>query len=101
MAVYSPDVASTLTTGRKTVAAAGTAEAIRGTLPCKWVTVSALTSNTAQVNVGGSGALATSGGATGIGLSPGGAVTIPIDDAAKVFVDARTTGEGISFVVGS
>lgn len=95
------DVAGTLTDGRKTVAAAGTAEAIRASLACKWVTVTALLTNTTQVNVGGSGALATLGASTGTPLLAGGSVTIPTSNANLVFVDARTTGEGVSFTVGS
>jgi hypothetical protein len=51
----SADVAGTLTAGRKTVAAAGTAEVIRATLACKWVVVTALDSNTTPVNVGPTG----------------------------------------------
>lgn len=97
----SADVAGTLTSGRKVVAAAGTAEAIRASLACKWVVVSALLTNTTQVNVGGSGALATVGGSTGTPLGPGASVTIPVSNANLVFVDARTTGEGVSFTVGS
>jgi hypothetical protein len=95
------DQVGTLTDGRKTVAAAGTAEAIRSSLACKWVTVTALTSNTQQVNVGGSGVLATVGGSTGTPLFAGGSTTIPVDNANKVFVDARVSTEGVSFTVGT
>jgi hypothetical protein len=95
------DTAATLTNGRKTVASAGTAEAIRATLVCKWVTVTALPTNTAQVNVGASGVLATSGTQTGIPLSPGDSTTLTVADAAIVFVDAAVSGQGVSFVVGS
>lgn len=97
----SGDVAATLTDGRKTVTAAGTAEAIRGALACKWVLVTALRTNTAQVNVGGAGVLATVGAGTGTSLLAGESVTVPVDNASKVFVDARTTGDGVSFTVGS
>jgi hypothetical protein len=95
------DQAGTLTDGRKTVTAAGTAEAIRASLACKWVTVTALLTNTLQVNVGGSGSLATSGGSTGTALQPGGSVTLPVSNANLVFVDARVSGEGVSFTVGA
>lgn len=95
------DVAATLTDGRQTVGTPGTAVALRASLACKWVTVTALLTNTTQVNVGGSGALATAGGSTGTPLSAGGAITIPVDNASKVFVDARTAGEGVSFTVAS
>lgn len=95
------DVAATLTDGRKTVTTPGTAVAVRATLACKWVQVVALKTNTQQVNVGGSGALATAGASTGTPLDPGQSTTIPVNDAAKIFVDARVAGEGVSFTVGS
>ena len=97
----SGDVATTLTDGRQTVTTPGTAVAIRASLACRWVIVTALRTNTAQVNVGGSGVLATVGGTTGTSLLAGESVTIPIDNASKVFVDARTAGEGVSFTVGA
>lgn len=95
------DVASTLTDGRKTVTTPGTAVAVRASLGCDWVCVTALKTNTDQVNVGGSGVLATSGSSTGSPLAAGESVTIPVDNASKVFVDARVAGEGVSFTVGS
>jgi hypothetical protein len=95
------DVVGALTDGRKTVTTPGTAVALRGSLACKWVCVTALTSNSGQVNVGGSGVLAVLGTSTGSPLAAGQSITIPIDDAAKVFVDARVAGEGVSFTVGA
>jgi hypothetical protein len=96
------DVATTLTNGRKTVTSAGTAEALVGSAtPCKWVSVSAFGGNTAQVQVGGSGVLASSGASTGRPLFAGDSVTIPVDDVHKVFVDARVSGEGVAFFYGS
>jgi hypothetical protein len=95
------DVAATLTDGRKTVTTPGTAVAVRAALACKWVCVTALKTNTDQVNVGGSGVLATSGASTGSPLAAGESVTMPVDNANKVFVDARVAGEGVSFTVGS
>lgn len=95
------DVASTLTDGRQVVAVPGTAVAIRATLPCKWVTVTALTSNTAQVNVGGATVLAAAGSSRGVPLAAGQSATIPVNNAAKVFVDARVAGQGVDILVGS
>lgn len=94
------DVAGTVTNGRKTVAAAGTPEALRATLACRWVQVTALLTNTQQVNVGGTGVSAASGSSSGAPLLAGDSITVPVNDAAKVFVDARVTGEGVSFLVG-
>lgn len=95
------DVAAALTDARKIVPTPGTVVALAASTPCKWVTVSALLSNTDQVNVGGSGALATSGGSTGTPLSAGSSVTIPVDNVSKVFVDARVAGEGVSYTIGA
>lgn len=95
------DVAATLTPGRQTVTTPGTAVAIRASLACKWVQVTALKTNTGQVNAGGSGVVATAGSSTGDPLNAGESVTYPVDDANKVFVDARIAGEGVSFTVGS
>lgn len=95
------DQATTLTNGRKTSTTVGTAVALRSTLACKWVQVTALVTNTARVYVGGSGVLATAGSQTGTPLSAGESTTVPIADAATVFMDVLTSGEGVTFVVGS
>lgn len=95
------DVASTLTDGRKTVTTPTTAVALRASLACRWVCVTALKTNTSQVNVGGASVLATLGSETGQPLGAGDSVTIPVNDAAKVFVDARVAGEGVTFTVGA
>jgi len=47
--------------GRKTVTAAGTAEALAASTACKLITITALLSNTGVVCVGGSGVVATFG----------------------------------------
>jgi hypothetical protein len=95
------DQASGLTDGRQTVTTPGTAVAVRGSLACKWVCVTALKTNTGQVNVGGAGVLATSGGSTGQPLAAGESFTVPVTNANLVFVDARVAGEGVSFTVGA
>jgi hypothetical protein len=96
------DVATALAVGRKTVTTAGTPVAISSaSLTCKWVQVTALKTNTGQVNVGGTGVSAVLGSSTGDPLNAGESVTYPVDNANKVFVDARVAGEGVSFTVGS
>jgi hypothetical protein len=59
-----------------------------------------LLTNTSQVNVGGSAALAAAGTSTGTPLNPGASVTLPVSNANLVFVDAGTSGDGVSFTVG-
>jgi hypothetical protein len=95
------DVVGTLVDGRKTVTTPGTAVALAASSACKWVTVTALLSNTGQVNVGGSAVLATLAGSSGTPLTAGSSVTLPVNDPSKVFVDARVAGEGVSFTVGA
>ncbi len=98
----SADIAATLVDGRKTVPTPGTAVSlVTSSTPCKWVTITALPTNTAQVNVGGSTVLATVGGSTGSPLNAGDSITIPVSNANVVFIDARVAGEGVSFTVGS
>jgi hypothetical protein len=97
----SADVAATLTSGRKTSSIVGTAVALRSTLACKWVQVTALVTNTTRVYVGGTGTLATAGSQTGTPLAAGESVTIPVADAASILLDVLTSGEGVSFLVGA
>ena len=94
------DQVDDLSDGRKVVTTPGTAVAIATSTPCKWVLVTALKTNTAQVNVGGSGVLAEAGSETGQPLAAGDGVTFPVSDVAFVYVDARVEGEGVTFTSG-
>lgn len=87
--------------GRKVVAAAGTAEALAASTPIKRVHIQALESNTDMVVVGGATVVAASGTRRGIALVAGQSVTLQIDDLAKIYVDAVTNGEGVSYVYES
>jgi hypothetical protein len=95
------DVATSLTDGRKTVTTPATPVVLGASTPCKWVQATALTSNTDQVNVGGSGVLATAGSSKGTPLAAGQSTTLPVSNLNLVFVDARVAGEGVSFTVGA
>ncbi len=97
----SGDQASTLTDGRKVVATAGTRVALTTSSTCKWVTLTALHSNTDVVMVGGTGVIAALATRAGISLTAGQATTIPVDDPSKINVDAMVSGEGVLFLVGS
>lgn len=87
--------------GVKTVAAAGTDEALAGSTPAKWVTVQAQTDNTGIIAVGASGVDATVATGTGVALAGGESITLPVDNLADVFIDATVTGEGVRFVYGT
>lgn len=95
------DLVTAVVNGRVTVPSPGTAVVLGASAACKWVSVSALSSNSSQVNVGGAGVLASAGASTGIPLAAGSSVTIPVDNVSKVFVDARVANEGVSFVRGA
>ena len=87
----------TLLTSQKTVAAAGTAEAMSSTSQrVRSVTIVAKSSNTGQVYIGGSDVAST----TNAGLAPGDALEIPSEswlDLSDVYIDVDTNGEGIDF----
>lgn len=87
--------------GVKTVAAAGTDEALAGLTAAKWVTVQAQTDNTGFIAVGASGVDATEATGNGILLDAGESITLPIDNLADVFIDATVTGEGARFIYGT
>ena len=90
--------------GNKTVAAAGTAEALMSSrTPASWVTVQALLTNTSSVYVGAS----TVDSGRGIELPSaldswsipelGGPTYL---DLSTIYVDAAVNGEGVKFIYG-
>jgi hypothetical protein len=98
----SGDMVGTLAQGRKVVTSPGSPVALVGSsTPCKWVSVTALKSNSDRVHVGGSGVLAAEGTETGEPLDAGEGVSFPVANAQLVFVDSRAAGEGVTFTVGS
>ncbi len=84
---------SSLASGSKTVAAAGTAEALATATTCVQVAIQALASNTGNVYVGGSSVAA----GAGIALAATQSVVIPIDNLSKVYLDVDNNGEGVSY----
>lgn len=102
------DVATGLAQGRRSNSTPGTAIQVTTTsTPCKWVVVSSVSNNATVVNVGASGVLAavglspSVGTSTGIPLDVGGSVTVPVDNANKVYFDVRTSGDAVSWLAGS
>jgi len=85
--------------GRKTVAAAGTAEKIASThTACRKLTIMALLTNTDMVVVGGSTVVASAATRRGIPLSAGMSITLNVDDLQNVYIDAVVSGEGVSYI---
>jgi hypothetical protein len=86
----------TLLSSEKTVAAAGTAEALHAGQRVTQVTIIAKVANTGQVYVGGSDVAST----TNDGLDSGDSLEITANgwlDLKDVYIDADTNGEGVDF----
>lgn len=92
--------ATTLTDGIKTITTAGTPEQISTTsVPCEYVMVSPLTTNTGYVALGGSTVIATATQMRGIALGTGHSpVLVPVDDLNKIYLDVEFAGQGISYI---
>jgi len=88
---------------RSTVTTAGTRVRLTSTsTPCSWVQVTALTSNTGQVNVGDVGVVAATGATErGIPLLAGDSVKYPTNDASNIYIDSRVNGEGVIWQYGA
>lgn len=91
----------TLGTGRLSIDPAGTAVPLSATpVAISWVIVTARSDNAGKIAVGPSTVLAAAGDDTGAQLSPGQAVTLPIDDLSKVYVDASSSEDAVAFLYG-
>lgn len=86
--------------GRKTVTAAGTAEAFGTSTACKWIVATAETDNSQTVVVGGSTAIAALATRRGTPLEAGDSCLILTDNLADAYLDSLVTGEGITFTYG-
>tara|TARA_Y100000310_G_scaffold181482_1_gene181436 strand:+ start:845 stop:1183 length:339 start_codon:yes stop_codon:yes gene_type:complete len=88
------DSPSTLVNGQNTVAAAGTAEALAGSTSILGVTIKALRTNTGNIYVGDSSVDSTNG----FVLRRGSSVFLAFDNLADIYIDADTSGEGVSYI---
>ncbi len=81
--------------GKKTVAVAGTAEALPSSAtPIKSITIKALASNTGKVYVGGSGVSS----ANGLELSKGESISFNYNgNLNDIYIDADVSGEGVVY----
>ena len=88
-----------LTGGRRVVTTAGTAVQLSTTSTiCQLVQITALVTNTAVVFVGGSDVLTTVGSENGTPLNPGDTWEAPMQNLTQVYLDARVSGEGVSYL---
>ena len=84
--------------GRKVVAVAGTAEALSAsTVPILEVTITAEEDNTNMVVVGHSTVVAALATRQGTPLMAGESYTIDITNLMAVYIDAVTSGEGVTY----
>lgn len=83
--------------GRKTVSSAGTREQLSTTLTIKKVEITALENNTDVVVIGGSTVVALYATRRGTPIRPGETLTVYINDLAKIYIDALTSGDGVSY----
>ncbi|MDD4985113.1 MAG: hypothetical protein PHQ43_04895 [Dehalococcoidales bacterium] len=89
---------SAIADNRKVVAAAGTAEALAASTPCKYVVIVAEDDNSGVVVVGGSTVVAASATRRGVPLNAGERIGFPIDDLGKVYIDSTVNGDGVTFM---
>ena len=85
--------------GRKTVATAGTAEALAGTQSVKQIIITAETNNTGVIAVGDTTVVASEATRRGQPLNAGDTIGLDIDDPAKVFLDTTVNGDGVTFIL--
>lgn len=93
------EVYDSVTSARKTVAVAGTAErltAFAGTT-CARIDITAELDNTGVICVGGGGVIAALATRTGTPLAAGDTVTLNLCDIYFVFIDATVSGDGVTY----
>jgi len=97
--VYSPEHVNTLIYGQKNVTTAGTRVfLIDGTTKTHTITIKAKSTNTGNIYVGDVAVTS----ANGFILEPGTTMSIDHDNKLdNVYIDAATSGEGVSYVGGS
>lgn len=85
---------TTIFNGAKTVAVAGTAEALAGSTAIKGVTIKALAANTGVIYVGNSGVTS----ANGHPLNRGQSISLDIANLATVFLNSSVSAEGATYL---
>lgn len=83
-----------LTTGTASVVTAGTAVQLPTVKAYRQVTVTANPANTGSIYVGD----ASVGSTNGVVLAAGEHITLPVDNANLIYIDASVAGEGVSYL---
>jgi len=85
-------------TGRKVVAAAGTAEAlVSSSRKITEVIITAETDNTGLIAVGDSAVIAALATRTGTPLNAGESIVLREDDLSNIFIDSTVNGDGVTY----
>ena len=86
-------------TGRKVCTTAGTAEQLASTSEIiVSIAIQAETNNTAEVAVGDSNVVAADDNERGILLAAGESTTISVMDLSDIWIDAKSSGDGVSYL---
>ena len=88
---------TTIGDGRKTVATAGTREALAVSTSCEKVDITAEIDNTGIIVVGGSTVVAALATRRGIPLYAGDTYSFEIDNLADIYIDATVSGDGCTY----
>lgn len=92
-----PSTNGVLYDGRKVVAVSSTAIALSSTSKqCEELFITALTTNTDVIVIGGPGVIFTEGTRTGRSMNPGDSIVLKIHDLNKVYLNG-TSGDGVAF----
>ncbi|MGH2878945.1 MAG: hypothetical protein ACRDK4_04975 [Solirubrobacteraceae bacterium] len=94
-----------INSGRQVVAEAGEAVALAGSTAIVSVTITALSTNTKLVVLGGKDVVAAAGTRKGTPLAAGESIKFgeeldAIDDLSSIWLDAEVNGEGVSYSYG-
>jgi hypothetical protein len=84
--------------GRKEVAAAGTAEALAASTPASRVVLVALQGNAGAIVVGASTVVAALADRQGVPIYAGERLEIHCTNLEEIFLDAETSGDGVSYL---
>ena len=94
-----PEIFANFDSGRQTVTTAGTRVQLSTTsTACTRVVITAETDNTNAVTVGGSGVVGALATRQGVPLLPGDSLTVRVNNLNKIYLDAITDTEGVSYV---
>lgn len=89
---------SDLVSGRKVVTTAGTrVQVVTANTPVKRCTLTAETDNTGAVVVGDATVVASLATRVGVPLNPGDSYELEISDLSKVYLDAETSTDGVTY----